>query len=530
MKGRLLAIASALAMIANAPLPAAAQAGAPVAAPAAASPDDRVTATIRADQAGPTYDRRIFTQFAEHLGNGIYGGLWVGNDRSIPNTRGFRNDVVAALKDLGVPVIRWPGGCFADEYHWREGIGPKNKRPVKINTHWGGVTEPNTVGTHEFMDVTEQIGAEPYVAGNVGNGTPQEMAEWVEYMTSPAGTLAEERAKNGHKAPWKVPYFGVGNELWGCGGNMRAEYAADVTRRYSTFIKAPKDTRILKIAAGANVDDYHWTEVMMREARGQVDALSLHYYTTPGGWPPKASAIEFDEAAWAETLAGAWKMDELITKHTAIMDKYDPDKKIFLAVDEWGTWYGQDPGTHPGFLRQQNSLRDALVAAIHLNIFAKHADRVRMTAIAQMVNVLQAMILTDGPKMVLTPTYHVFKMYKPYMDGKVLPIELTSPWYNKNQWTMPAVSASAVRDTAGVVHVALANADPDQRMTVSATLTGLTATSATGQVLTAPAINALNSFDAPNTVVPAAFNGAQVSGGTLTVTLPAKSVVMLELK
>ncbi|SFP57146.1 alpha-N-arabinofuranosidase [Sphingomonas rubra] len=491
---------------------------------------EAATATVRADTPGPTYDRRIFTQFAEHLGTGIYGGLWVGNDRRIPNTRGFRNDVVGALKELGVPVIRWPGGCFADEYHWREGIGPKNKRPVKINTHWGGVTEPNTVGTHEFMDLAEQIGAEAYVAGNVGNGTPQEMAEWVEYMTSPAGTLAEERARNGHKAPWKVPYFGVGNELWGCGGNMRPEYAADLTRRYATFIKAPEGTRILKIAAGANVDDYKWTETMIREAAGQIDALSLHYYTIPGSWPPRGSPTVFDEAGWAETLAGAWKMDELITKHTAIMDKYDPQKRIWLAVDEWGTWYAQDPGTHPGFLRQQNSLRDALVAAIHLNVFAKHADRVKMTAIAQMVNVLQAMILTDGPRMVKTPTYHVFKMYKPYMDAAVLPIEIKSPWYNKDQWTMPAISASAVRDKAGQVHVGLANADPNRSITVTATLTGVTAGTVSGQIVTAPAMNAINTFDAPNTVVPAAFTGAQVAGNTLTVTLPAKSVVMLDLR
>ncbi|MDN4633917.1 alpha-L-arabinofuranosidase C-terminal domain-containing protein [Sphingomonas sp. PsM26] len=489
-----------------------------------------VTGSLQADKPGPVYDKRIFTQFAEHLGNGIYGGLWVGNDKKIPNTRGFRNDVVGALKRLGVPVIRWPGGCFADEYHWREGIGAKAKRPVKINTHWGGVTEPNTVGTHEFMDVTDQIGAEAYIAGNVGNGTPQEMAEWVEYMTSPSGTLADERAKNGHKAPWKVPYFGVGNELWGCGGNMRPEYAADLTRRYATFIKAPEGTRILKIAAGANVDDYKWTETMMREAIGQIDAVSLHYYTIPGSWPPRASPTEFDETVWAETLAGAWKMDELITKHSAIMDKYDPQKRIWLAVDEWGTWFAQDPGTHPGFLRQQNTLRDALVAAIHLNVFAKHAERVKMTAIAQMVNVLQAMILTDGSKMVLTPTYHVFEMYKPYMDGTVLPLEIKSPGYGKGQWVIPQVSASAVRGRDGLVHVGLANADPNAPVTISVLLTGVSAASVSGRVLTAQAMNARNDFGVAEQVAPVAFTGAQVQGNTLTVTLPAKSVVMLELR
>tara|TARA_R110000868_G_scaffold9619_7_gene47450 strand:- start:2128 stop:3687 length:1560 start_codon:yes stop_codon:yes gene_type:complete len=493
-------------------------------------PAPTATATVHVDTPGPVYDRRIFTQFAEHLGNGIYGGLWVGNDRSIPNTNGFRNDVIGALRNLSVPVVRWPGGCFADEYHWREGVGVRAKRPVKINTHWGGVTEPNTVGTHEFFELTRQLGAEAYVAGNVGNGTPQEMAEWIEYMTSPAGSLADERAKNGHKEPWKVPYFGVGNELWGCGGNMRPEYAADLTRRYATFIKAPKDTKILKIAAGANVADYKWTETMMQQVTEQVDALSLHYYTVPGGWPPRASATVFDEAGWAETLSEALRIDELITKHSAIMDKYDPAKKVWLAVDEWGTWYAGDPGTNPGFLRQQNTLRDALVASIHLDIFARHADRVKMSAIAQMVNVLQAMILTDGKKMVLTPTYHVFEMYKPYMDATVLPIEVKSPWYNKDKWAMPSVSASAVRDKAGKVHVGLSNLDPNKAVTVTTTLAGITASGVSGRILTAPEMNALNSFDAPNAVAPVAFTGAQVAGGTLTVTLPPKSVVMLELQ
>ncbi len=505
---------------------------APVAAQEAPTVQDprSTTITVRADTPGPTYDRRIFTQFAEHLGTGIYGGLWVGEKSSIPNTRGFRNDVVSALKRLGVPVVRWPGGCFADEYHWREGVGPRAKRPVKINTHWGGVTEPNTVGTHEFFELVGQIGAEAYVAGNVGNGSPQEMSEWVEYMTAPAGSLADERARNGRKEPWAVPYFGVGNELWGCGGNMRAEYAADLTRRYATFIKAPAGTKIMKIAAGANVDDYKWTETLIAQAAGQIDAMSLHYYTVPGGWPPRASATVFDEAGWAETLSETLRMDDLITRHTAIMDRYDPGKRVWLAVDEWGTWYAGDPGTNPGFLRQQNTLRDALVAAINLNIFAKHADRVKMTAIAQMVNVLQAMVLTDGAKMVLTPTYHVFAMYKPYMDGTVLPIDVKTPWYNKDKWVMPAVSASAVRGKDGVVRVALANLDPNRANTVSATLAGVRASGVTGQVLTAAQMTALNTFDAPDTVKPAAFGGASMAGETLTVALPPKSVVMLELR
>jgi alpha-N-arabinofuranosidase len=489
------------------------------------------TITVHADQPGAHINREVFTQFAEHLGHGIYEGIWVGPGSNIPNTKGYRTDVIDALRAIKVPVVRWPGGCFADEYHWRDGIGARGKRPVKVNTHWGGVTEPNSFGTHEYMDFVDLVGAKPYVSGNVGDAPPREMAEWIEYMTSPTGSsLAKERAANGHPAPWALPYFGIGNELWGCGGNMRPEFAADETRRYATFVKAPANTRIMKFASGANVDDYNWTDTMMRIAGDRIDGLTLHYYTFPGSWEHKGSATDFDEAGWASTLKNTLKMEDLVTRHAAIMDKYDPGKRVWLVVDEWGTWYDPTPGTNPGFLRQQNTLRDALVAAINLNIFAHHADRVKMTAIAQMVNVLQAMILTDGKRMVKTPTYHVFDMYLPWQDATSIPIDIKSPWYNKDEWTMPSVSASAVRDVAGQVHVGLANLDPNKPVTVSARLDGVTATSVGGRVLTAGAMNALNDFDHPNALVPQPFTGASLAGGTLSVTLPPKSVVVLDLK
>jgi alpha-N-arabinofuranosidase len=503
--------------------------GAPTMASAQAAPATAMT--VRADEPGPHINRQVFGQFAEHLGHGIYGGIWVGEKSSIPNIHGYRKDVLEALRELKVPVVRWPGGCFADEYHWRDGIGPAAKRPVKVNTHWGGVTEPNSFGTHEFMGFVDLLGAEPYVAGNVGDAPAREMAEWVEYMTSPTGsTLAKERAANGHPAPWKVPYFGIGNELWGCGGNMRPEYAADVTRRYGTFVKSPAGQHIMKIASGANVDDYRWTEVMMREAGRDIDGISLHYYTFPGDWEHKGSATQFDERGWASTLSHTLRMDELLTKHSAIMDRYDPQKRVWLVVDEWGTWYDVEPGANPGFLYQQNTLRDALVAAVNINIFAKHADRVRMAAIAQMVNVLQAMLLTDGPRMVRTPTYWVFDLYKPWQDATDLPVELSSPKYVKDEFDMPAVNASAVRDSAGQVHIALANLDPNKPATVDARLAGITATTASGQIITAQAMNARNTFDRPDAVRPAAFNGASVKGDTLTATLPPKSVVVLDLR
>ncbi len=489
------------------------------------------TMTIHADQPGPRVNRQIFSQFAEHLGHGIYGGIWVGRGSKIPNVDGYRRDVLDALRELKVPAIRWPGGCFADEYHWRDGIGPAAKRPVKINTHWGSVAETNAFGTHEYMGLLDRLGAQAYVSGNVGDGSPAEMADWVEYMTSPSGsTLARQRAANGHPAPWTLPYVGIGNELWGCGGNMRADYGADVTRRYATFVKPPAGQTIRKIASGPNTDDYHWTEVMMREAGKQIDGLSLHYYTFPGSWEHKGSATGFAEHEWASTLAHTLRMDDLLTQHAAIMDTYDPAKRIWLVVDEWGTWYDVERGTNSGFLYQQNSLRDALVAAINLNIFVRHADRVKMTAIAQMVNVLQAMLLTDGARMVRTPTYWVFDLYKPWQDATALPIELSSPYYDKDEFAMPAVSASAVRDTAGQVHVGLANLDPHRPQTVTIRLAGLTATQVGGTILTAPAMDTVNTFDRPDGVVPTAFTGATVSGDTLSVALPPKSVVVLDLR
>lgn len=353
------------------------------------------------------------------LGQGIYGGIWVGKNSKIPNDSGYRRDVLDALRAIKVPMVRWPGGCFADEYHWRDGVGPRAKRPVKINTNWGGVNENNSFGTNEFMGFVERLGAEAYVSANLGSAPPSETAQWVEYMTSPTGsTLAKERAANGRPAPFPVHYLGLGNELWGCGGNMRAEYAADLTNRYATFAKSGTGT-MLKIAAGPSDEDYPWTETLMRLSAKHIDGLALHYYTRPRDkvWTDKGPALGFPESEWASTMQHTLRMDEFITKHSAIMDKYDPEKKKWLVVDEWGTWYDPEPGSNPGFLVQQNSVRDAVVAGLNLNIFARHAQRVKMAASAQMVNVLQAMLLTDGPRMVKTPTYWVFDLYKPWHDA-----------------------------------------------------------------------------------------------------------------
>lgn len=385
---------------------------------------------IHADLPKSKINKNIYGHFAEHLGRCIYEGLWVGEDSPIPNTDGIRNDVIEALKKLDIPVLRWPGGCFADEYHWKDGIGPREGRKRMVNTHWGGVVENNHFGTHEFFRLCELLECEPYICGNVGSGTVQEMSEWVEYMTFDGESpMADWRRENGREQPWNLKYFGVGNENWGCGGNMRPEYYADLYRCYQTYSRNYGDNRLYKIAGGANVDDYNWTEVLMREAGRFMDGLSLHSYTIPGSWEEKRQALGFDEAEWFETMQKSLHMDELITRHSAIMDQYDPEKRVGLIIDEWGTWFLSEPGTNPGFLYQQNTLRDALVAGIHLNIFQNHSSRVQMANIAQMVNVLQALVLTEGDKLLLTPTYHVFEMYKVHQDNELLDVAFESPQY-----------------------------------------------------------------------------------------------------
>lgn len=475
--------------------------------------------------------KHIYGHFAEHLGRCIYDGIYVGEDSPIPNIKGFRKDILEALKKVNIPVLRWPGGCFADEYHWKDGVGPKETRKRMVNTHWGGVVENNHFGTHEFFELCELLDCEPYICGNVGSGTVQEMSEWVEYMTFEGESpMADWRRANGREEPWKLKYFGVGNENWGCGGNMRPEYYADLYRRYQTYVRNYGENKVYKIAGGANVDDYNWTEVLMREAGRFMDALSLHSYTIPGSWEEKRYALGFDEAEWFETMQKTLHMDELITKHSAVMDKYDPDKRVGMIVDEWGTWFLSEPGTNPGFLYQQNTLRDALVAGVTLNIFHKHSSRVQMANLAQVVNVLQAMILTEGDKMLLTPTYHVFDMYKEHQDNELLNVTVESPDYAFGEVTIPQISASASRDEAGKVYVSICNLSHSDSSSVSIGIEDATFSQVSGRILTHEVLGAHNTFEAPNTVAPVSYNGATLKGQQLNCELPPASVVVLTLE
>jgi len=489
--------------------------------------------SIDAGKPGPVIHRNVYGQFAEHLGTGIYEGMWVGPDSKIPNVRGWRKDVVGALKALHVPLVRWPGGCFADEYHWREGIGPRGKRPVKVNTHWGGVAENNAVGTHEFFDLVEQIGAEAYVNGNLGTGSAQEMAEWLEYMTAEGNSsLAQLRRKNGRDKPFKVSYFAVGNEAWGCGGNMTPEYYVNQYRQVATFLKTPEHNRPKFIASGGNSNDTRWTEVLStHNIKFNFDAIGHHYYVFPTGkWERKGAAAGFQEDEWISLLSATQDFEKTVAANIAILDRNDPDKRIGLYLDEWGSWYDPEPGTNPGFLVQRNTLRDAVLAALHFHMFHAHADRVHMTNIAQMVNVLQAMIHTDKTRMVLTPTYHAFALYTPFQDATSLPAALSgNPEYALAGKSLPAVSASAARGKDGKLYLALVNVHPREAQTVKLAVQGAAATRAVGQVLSAEAMDAENTFAKPDAVKPKAYE-AQAKDGALSLPLPPKSIVVVALE
>ena len=493
---------------------------------ALAQNNKKTTITINTDNIAGIINKNIYGQFSEHLGSCIYGGIWVGENSTIPNTRGIRNDVVEALKKLNIPVLRWPGGCFADEYHWMNGIGSRESRPKMVNTNWGGVVEDNGFGTHEFLDFCNMIGAEPYICGNVGSGTVEELSKWVEYTTSDGeNPMANLRRKNGKNEPWKIKFWGIGNESWGCGGQMRPEYYADLVRRYSNFCRNYGGNQVFKIASGPNAEDTTWTDVLMKLSGNIFNGLALHYYTSAGSKP----AAVFNEAGWFDVMKKTLRMNEIINMHSAVMDKYDPAKKVALIVDEWGTWFAVEPGTNPAFLYQQNTMRDAVVAASNLNIFNNHSDRVKMANIAQMINVLQAMILTKGDKIVLTPTYHVFEMYKVHQNAILLPLDLKTPNYVFNSDSVPAVNGSASMNTQGVIHISLCNVNPESNEIISVNLENFKNIKVTARILTSNEMNALNSFENPDNIVPGEFSDFKFTNNSLEINMPAKSIIVFEL-
>jgi alpha-N-arabinofuranosidase len=490
------------------------------------------TIILHADSAKQTISRYIYGHFAEHLGRCIYGGFYVGDTSKIPNTNGVRNDIIAALKRLKIPVLRWPGGCFADTYHWKDGIGPKDKRPTIVNKWWGGVTEDNSFGTHDFLNMCELLNTDAYLSGNVGSGTSQELADWIQYVNFDGKSpMSDLRHTNGREKPWRVKFWGVGNEAWGCGGNMTAEYYANEYRKYATFMADWENTGgLMRIASGASDADYHWTETLMKNIPlHMLSGVALHHYSSVD-WDKKGSATDFTEQQYFATMKSALLMDELVQKHSAIMEKYDPQNKVALIVDEWGGWYDVEPATNPGFLYQQNTMRDAMIAGVTLNIFNNHCDRVKMANLAQAINVLQAVILTNKEKIILTPTYHVMEMYNVHQDAKLLPLQMQTKDYTLGNEKLPAVSGSASKDSAGHTYISLVNIDSKSAQEITVNIEGGKFTAVSGRILTSAKLQDHNTFNEPEKIKPATFNGARLKGSTLNVKLPPFSVVVLELK
>lgn len=486
---------------------------------------------LNADLGKDTISRHIYGHFAEHLGRCVYDGFYVGDNSKIPNVKGMRSDIVAALKKMKIPNLRWPGGCFADTYHWKDGIGDKSKRPTMVNTWWGGVTEDNSFGTHEFMELCAQLDCEPFVNGNVGSGSPQEMREWVEYLTHPGGSpMAKLRGENNRKEPWKVKYWGVGNENWGCGGEMKADYYANQYRQFATFLSNYGSNRLFKLPSTANGANYAWTETLLKEIPlNMMDGVGFHHYSVID-WGKKGSATEFSEEQYFTIMKRAYDIDAMVKQTRALMDRYDPKKKLAMVIDEWGGWYDVEKGTNPGFLFQQNTIRDAMIAGMTLNIFNNNADRVRLANIAQTVNVLQAVVLTQGAKMILTPTYHVFEMYNVHQDAVMLPLSISGQDYAFGNDKLPAVSASASKDKSGAVHISLVNIDMNKTQEVTINVRGMKTSNVTGRILMSSKVQDYNTFDDPNKIKPVEFKGAMLKGDDLKVTLPPTSVVILELK
>ena len=488
--------------------------------------------TIDATAAKDTINRNIYGHFAEHLGRCIYDGIYTGS-KTIPNKNGIRLDIVDALKKLKTPVLRWPGGCFADTYHWKDAIGPKDKRKQISNTSWGNVREDNSFGTHEFLEFCEMIGAEPYLAVNMGGGTVQEAMDWVQYVNHANGAsyLTDMRVQNGRTNPWKVKYWGIGNESWDCGGHMTADYYVNEYRKYATMMTSYSNTeKMFRIAVGPGTEDYSWTETVMKQIPSRrIEGVSIHHYSVIN-WSKKSSATQFSEEEYFQTMEQAWRIERLVKKNKEVMDKYDPQKRVALIVDEWGGWYDVEPGTNGAFLYQQNTMRDAMIAGLSLNIFNNNCDRVRMANLAQMVNVLQAVILTKEEKLVLTPTYHVMEMYNVHQDAQMIPLVMTSNDYVMGDKKIQAVSASASKDKNGVAHISLVNIDANKEQEVQVNLGTLNVKSVLGRILQSSKLQDHNTFDNPQKVKPAAFTGTALSGSNLLIKMPPFSVVVLALK
>ena len=475
--------------------------------------------------------------FAEHLGSCVYGGLWVGKNSRIPNVNGYRKAAVDALRELGIPVLRWPGGCFADNYHWRDGIGPVDKRPKRVNMNWANALEDGSFGLHEFIGLCRLIEAEPYLSVNVGSGTPQEALDWVEYCNFPKGTtLSDERIANGAPEPFRVRYWGIGNEAWGCGGRMTPEYYANIYRQYSNYMRSFGGTTPFLVACGPNQNDANWTRGFfngMGGGRGP-SGFAMHYYQN-GSLPP----TEFTVDAMNQQLSTFQTVERAIVYQRTLIDSFNPPMAgrggragapagrggmapgVALLLDEWGVWdrlTGEEQ-TKYGQLWQQSTMRSAVAAGLGLNIFNRQADKLYMCNIAQIVNVLQSLLLTDGhtgQNCVKSTTYHAFALFKPHRSKTAVKVE--------SGGTDPLDLSMSASKSGSELVISFVNPKSDAGLRIDCALDGRTAKSATAQILTHKDFNAANTFGTPNAIVPQSHL-IQVPGSSVRLDLPPMSIV-----
>jgi alpha-L-arabinofuranosidase len=510
--------------------------------PTSASPSSALQRVlVRVDDEIGLIRPEFHGQFAEHLGSCVYGGLWVGPNSKIPNVNGYRKQAVDYLKELGVPVLRWPGGCYADDYHWRDGIGPRESRKKTVNIHWGGYVEDGSFGTHEFIGLCRLLGAEPYLAGNVGSGTPDELRNWVEYCNQPSGsTLAEERAKNGSPEPFHVKFWGVGNENWGCGGNMRPEVYADHFRRFAVYVREFGGTRPFMIASGPNGNDQRWTRGFLDGLTGgRPDAIGMHFYEG-GGFVDVAT--NFTPEHMNMQMAQYQLVEDAIIQQRALIDGYGlgrGPRRLNLMLDEWGVWDkipAEDEKKY-GKLWMQSTMRSAVAAGLGLNVFNRQADKLYMCNIAQIVNVLQSMLLTDGPEgehCVRTTTYHAFSLFKPHRGKTAVKTETPDatplpPNFVRGGAAPPSPLSASASKADGQIVISVVNPRTDTDWQIDCTLRGATAKSATAQILHDTDLNAANTFDQPDRLMPKS-HPVRVEGGRVLLDLPRLSVATVTVQ
>ena len=498
----------------------------------------------------------IYGHFVENLSGVVYDGAWVGRNSKVPNVNGIRKELIDEMKKIKPPVVRFPGGCFADSYDWRDGVGPVDKRPRRTNFWDGGeITsapnhhryDPNQFGTNEFVQFCKLIGSQPYLAANVRSLPAEAFYRWVEYCNSPTGstTLADLRAEAGYPDPFGVRYWGVGNEAWGCGGNFTPQEYATEFRRYTAWVPGYKQ-ELSFVASGPNSFEWDWTrgffEEIVRKGKGQLRSIfgwALHYYSwnlsrgrTQDWDQGKGDALKFDAIDWYELLREGDKMESLINGHWQVMGEIDSEHLVKLVIDEWGPWYHPGSGqTAENQLEQTPTLRDAVFSGMTLDIFNRHPDKVAMAASAQLINCLNSLYLAHEDKFCVTPVGHVFQMYSAHQGGQALRTIFSAPTVNYDRDGKPASfwglkGSASLHDKELVLTVV--NPHVSEARVTEIGVRGASIRSGTATTLTHSDIHAHNSFAGRNVVRPQTKD-VEIKGKVLTCTIPPASVTKLSL-